>query len=118
VSCWVDDDPALLGTISRILIELGYEVVAFSSAEQVLAHEEALSSCQLLLTDVRLAGVSGLALAEHCAKHHPSVKVLLTSGYVEDPAHAASIESGAPPFMHEPLSREGLARRVRSVLDG
>ena len=53
-----------------------------------------LARCQLLLTDIRLPGASGLALAERCAEQHPKVRVLLTSGYVEDPAHAAVIESG------------------------
>jgi PAS domain S-box-containing protein len=114
----VDDDPAVLNTVGRILTDLGYEVSSFSTAEDVLAHERALQSCQLLLTDVRLPGASGLALAEHCAQRHPGVKILLTSGYVEDPAHAAIIESGELAFLHKPLAPESLARRVRSVLDG
>jgi len=114
----VDDDPAVLNTVGRILTDLGYEVSSFSTAEDVLAQEQVLARCQLLLTDIRLPGASGLALAERCAQRHPSVRVLLTSGYVEDPAHAAIIESGELPFMHKPLAPESLARRVRSVLDG
>ena len=114
----VDDDPAVLSTVSRILTDLGYRVSAFPHAEGLLADGEALATCQLLLTDVRLPGQSGLALAEHCAMRYPRVKLLLVSGYVEDPAHAAVIESGRFPFLHKPLAPENLARQVRSVLDG
>ena len=101
----------------RSLKELGYKVTSFASAEQALLDAGVLRQCALLLSDVRLPGASGIDLARQAGAQNASLRVLLMSGYVEEAEHAALISEGRYQFLHKPFNSEGLARRVRSVLD-
>jgi PAS domain S-box-containing protein len=115
---FIEDEDDLRRSVVRALEDLGYEVQAFGSAELALAEPAALASCDLLLSDVRLPGMPGTDLAVHAVQQRPSLRVLLMSGFVEDGRQSAVIESGRFAFLEKPFVIEGLARRVREVLDG
>ncbi len=81
------------------------------------------SSVDLLLTDIIMPGATGRDLAQLVATSNPSVKVLYMSGY-DDGELAARLQglggALAPDvaLLEKPFTPEGLARRVREVLDG
>ncbi|MCA9585863.1 MAG: PAS domain-containing protein [Myxococcales bacterium] len=113
----VEDEDDLRRTLARALEDLGYTVQGFGSAEHALADPAALTSCDLLLTDVRLPGMPGTELAVRAVEQRPSLRVVLMSGFVEDERQSAVIESCRFAFLEKPFVIEGLARRVREVLD-
>ncbi len=114
----VEDEPLLRRAASRALQELGYRVFSFASAEDL---EEALEECAaqaaLLISDVRLPGMDGVQLAGRVKEGFPLVRVLLISGHVELPHQQEIIQSGKYNFLPKPFSVEGLARRIREILD-
>jgi PAS domain S-box-containing protein len=110
----VEDDGGVSSVVTRALSDLGYEVTLVESAEEALALKERFD---LLLSDVRLPGRPGTQLAEELSAASPDLRVLLMSGLVEDEQQRAVVESGRFAFLPKPFVPEGLARRVREVLD-
>ena len=72
----------------------------------------------LLLTDVVLPGMSGRELAGALAPQHPHVRVLFATGYTDDPALHGPHADRELALLAKPFTREGLARKIREVLDG
>jgi DNA-binding NtrC family response regulator len=76
----VEDSEEVSCITVEYLHELGHEVTAVASAEQAIP-KVADVRFDVVMTDVRLPGMSGLELARHLAKHHPALPVVIASGY-------------------------------------
>jgi DNA-binding response OmpR family regulator len=77
----VDDDPGVRGFISGILGRTGFEVIEAPDAEQALiAFEAGGSAVDLVVTDVKMPGMSGCDLARMLLAAHPTLPILLVSG--------------------------------------
>ncbi len=114
------DDDAMVRTVARdLLVSSGYLVLAADGAEQALqtarAHDGTLD---LLLTDVAMPKMSGVALAVAMQKLRPNTAVLLMSGYSGDAFERDETEAArALPFLSKPFTLKELLARVREVLD-
>ena len=64
-----------------MLQELGYRVVQASSGHEALAVLEGLPQPDVMVTDVRMPGMSGLELAEMARQRRSDLKIILMSGY-------------------------------------
>jgi len=114
----VEDEPAVLSLSRRALEAQGYVVLAASDAAAAMrVVERHGGTIHLLLTDVVMPGLSGRELADRLATRRPGIRVLYMSGYPGD----AVVQHGALPhgsaFLQKPFSPDGLARKVRDVLD-
>jgi CheY-like chemotaxis protein len=114
----VEDEEAVRKLTVRILQEQGYRVLeggqgidAFPIADE---HE---GQIHLLLTDVVMPKMSGKELAGRIAPLRPGIKVLYMSGYTDNAiAHHGILDKGIN-FIQKPFTVDGLARKVREVLD-
>src|SRR4029077_1111819 len=80
----VDDDEALRRFVRRILLQQGFQVIEASDGVEALAVAAACGQpVELLLTDVIMPKLNGLALAQALSKERPGVRVLYMSGYME-----------------------------------
>jgi len=114
----VEDEPAVLALSRRALESQGYVVLAASDANAALRVVERHGGMiHLLLTDVVMPGLSGRELADRLSAQRPGIRVLYMSGYPGD----AVVQHGTLPlgsaFLQKPFSPDGLARKVRDVLD-
>jgi len=114
----VEDEPAVLSLSRRALEAQGYLVLAASDAAAALRVVERHGGMiHLLLTDVVMPGLSGRELADQLTGQRPGIRVLYMSGYPGD----AVVQHGTLPagsaFLQKPFSPDGLARKVRDVLD-
>jgi CheY-like chemotaxis protein len=114
----VEDEPAVLTLSRRALEAQGYVVLAASDAAAALRIVERHGgTIHMLLTDVVMPGLSGRELADRLAAQRPGIRVLYMSGYPGD----AVVQHGTLPsgsaFLQKPFSPDGLARKVRDVLD-
>jgi len=114
----VEDEPAVLSLSRRALEAQGYVVLAASDAASALRVVERHGGMiHLLLTDVVMPGLSGRELADQLAGQRPGIRVLYMSGYPGD----AVVQHGTLPsgsaFLQKPFSPDGLARKVRDLLD-
>jgi two-component system cell cycle sensor histidine kinase/response regulator CckA len=113
----VEDELAVRELTARVLRDLGYRVLEAERGEVALALA-ATTSIDLLLTDVVMPKMSGIALTNQIQQRWPGVKVVYMSGY----AARASLEHehlppGAP-LLQKPFGRSDLSRAVRAALDG
>ena len=81
----VDDEPGLLQFVGMILKQNGHTVLSASSGvEALMLYSSYRSEIHLVLTDVQMPGMNGIELAERLRAVHPTVKVVLMSGFVPD----------------------------------
>jgi PAS domain S-box-containing protein len=114
-----EDDDQVRGTVVDTLQELGYQVLAASDAEKALAIVKTGIKIDLLFTDVVMPGpLRSPDLARLAREHLPGITVLFTSGYTQNAiVHGGRLDHGVE-LLSKPYSREDLARRIRSALEG
>lgn len=74
----VDDEPALLSAVSRLLAE-DYDVYTACNAEEALSLIEILPTFPVIATDVMMPGMSGIRFAQRLASVSPSTVVIVFS---------------------------------------
>jgi len=111
----VEDQANVRDFACAVLASAGYRATQVSSAELALSWLESSEDIDLLFSDVVMSGADGYALAEKAQKLRPGLRVLLTSGYVDD--QRQNIRGAqSPPLLDKPYSREGLLRSVYELL--
>jgi len=112
----VEDEPALRRTVLRILGGLGYEVVLAECAEDALARVELGQPIDLVICDLYLPNMDGLAFYQRLRAYGFTGRFMLTSGVAaEDVPRNPGLPAGIP-FLRKPWSLETLTSTVREVL--
>jgi PAS domain S-box-containing protein len=114
----VEDDKEVRKLAARILENHGYKVLEASQGSEALPlSKEYQEPIHLMLADVVMPGLDGRELAERIKFFHPRMKVLYMSGYTENAiTHHGVLEKGMN-YIQKPFTVDGLARKVREVLD-
>jgi two-component system NtrC family sensor kinase len=112
----VEDEPLVRMSAARDLEDAGFAVVEAGDAEAALAALAAADGrIAAMVSDVSVPGrMNGIELARRVRAAHPSVGVLLTSGYAPD-ARALDGSLEEFPFLPKPYRPEDLADRVRAL---
>jgi CheY-like chemotaxis protein len=111
----VDDDPAVRKSIDRVLTSKGYAVITAENGEEALRklNEE---KYDLIYTDIRMPGISGLEVAEQVKARKPWTPVVIITGYGTDAAEARAKAAGVLSFVHKPLSPAMIEDSARDAL--
>ncbi|HUJ20014.1 MAG TPA: response regulator [Bryobacteraceae bacterium] len=113
----VEDEPAVRRLVSQMLMLAGYTVFeAGSGPEAIGLIGQKRRPVDLLLTDIVMPAMNGGELAERLSRENPHLRVLFTSGYMDDPVVREVVSAGGQ-FLPKPFSPEALRRKVREVLD-
>src|SRR5215469_2202147 len=80
----VDDEPIAREAMVRLLEGSGHRVLNTFSGSHALELLDKNPEIELLLSDVKMAGISGVELAEEARRRRPSLQIILTSGYEMD----------------------------------
>ena len=115
----VEDEPAVRSLIKDVLEANGYRVRLLGSGVEALAWiARTTETFDLLLTDMSMpGGVSGRDLAAHVQAVRPAVRVLYTSGFMDDAvAREARMQTGVT-FLQKPFTPVTLLACVRACLD-
>ncbi len=114
----VEDQPALLEMTRAMLQRLGYHVLAAATPRQAIAVAEAHTEpVHLLLTDVVMPEMNGRELARHLGGLCPGLACLYVSGYTANVIARHGVLDEGVHFLAKPFSLQGLADKVREVLD-
>jgi two-component system cell cycle sensor histidine kinase/response regulator CckA len=113
------EDEASVRKITRSILErLGYQVVEADSPVTALALAATLAAApSLIVTDVILPGMNGKEMARALGETWPGVRVLYLSGYPGDAIVRHGVLDEGVAFLGKPFTSDGLARKVRRVLD-
>jgi len=114
----VEDAAAVRAVARQVLQRQGYNVLEASDGEDAL-HLAARyqGTIDLVLTDVVMPRAGGRELAERLLTVRRDTRVLYMSGYTDDSVVRHGILEGGVAYLQKPFSPEGLARKVREVLD-
>ena len=114
----VEDDESLRRLAERLLVKLGYRVLAASDGWAAIAIcQESPDAIQLLITDVFMPDVSGPDLAKRLLAIRPALKVLYVSGSNEA-LRDSGMASQTANFLQKPYSQEQISKKIREILDG
>lgn len=99
----VDDDPVVGKSIDRILSSRGYAVISAASGEEAM-ERLASEDYDVVYTDIRMPGMSGLEVARRIKETRPWLPVVIVTGYGNDANEAEAREIGVIGFLRKPLS--------------
>jgi CheY-like chemotaxis protein/two-component sensor histidine kinase len=100
----VDDEELVRMTTADMLIDLGFQVVEVSSAEEALNTIKSGTKPDLLITDHLMPGMSGAELAREVRAADPALPVLLVSGYADVDGIAPELPRLTKPFRNAELA--------------
>src|SRR5438128_4670738 len=112
----VDDEPNVLLTMAAILRQEGYDVDEANGGKVAL---EALARQRydLVLTDLNMPQVDGMAVLEAVQKRAPSTVTLVITGYASVPTALRALQLGAYEYLLKPTEIEDLKQAVRRSLE-
>jgi CheY-like chemotaxis protein len=115
----VEDDPAMLDLIMKILSIENYELVSADRGDTALdlVHDEGIRP-DLLVTDLMMPGVSGTQLAAAMRKPVPHLRVLYQTGFSDQLFKSKQELEPAAAFLEKPFSARGLLEAARLALFG
>jgi two-component system, cell cycle response regulator CpdR len=112
-----EDEEALRAFIARALVQDGHEVVATADggeALDVLTRDN--GAFELLLTDIRMPIMDGIALALAAARDHPDLIILLMTGYADQRERASGLDALIHDVIAKPFSLAEIKAAVAEAL--
>jgi CheY-like chemotaxis protein len=111
----VDDDPVVGKSFDRVLSGKGYVVITAEDGYDALAKLQA-ENYDMVFTDLRMPGMSGLEVAERVRARQPWVPVVIVTGYGSEKSEERAKAAGVSDFLHKPLSPEVIEQTAASAL--
>ena len=111
----VDDDPDILKLLSMRLTASGYEVQAVDGGQKALA-AMATSRPALVITDLKMDGMDGMALFEAIRNAAPTLPVIILTAHGTIPEAVTATKRGVFGFLPKPLDNHALLEQVAQAL--
>lgn len=111
----VDDESEILGYLKRGLTFEGFRVSSAADGETALAIA-ARDRPDVVILDVMLPGMDGLAVCEHLRREDPHLPILMLTARDTVPDRVAGLESGADDYLVKPFAFIELLARIRALL--
>jgi two-component system cell cycle sensor histidine kinase/response regulator CckA len=113
----VDDEEALCQLIRDVLTRRGYRVLtATSGPDGVRLFREQPDQIQLVILDMVMPGMDGRAVFEALREVDPEVRVLVSSGYMDEATAASILRRGVAGFLRKPYTLRELVEAVQAAL--
>jgi CheY-like chemotaxis protein len=111
-----DDDAATRDLIERALAVDGHVVTSTPDGAEALERLKAPGGFDLLISDVQMPAVDGIALAEKGLAAEPKLRVILISGFAEELDRAELLKSKVAHVVAKPITLEGIRAAVKAAL--
>jgi two-component system nitrogen regulation response regulator GlnG len=112
----VDDDRSIRWVMEKALSREGIAYNSFASAQDAL---DALSgdAPEVLVSDIRMPGLSGLELLQRVKERHPAVPVIVMTAYSDLDSAVAAFQGGAYEYLPKPFDVDQAVELIRRALD-
>jgi FixJ family two-component response regulator len=111
----VDDDPAVLRALSRLLRSRAFRVQTFESGQDFLAAlPHSLPEC--LIVDLQMPGMSGLELQRHLARNGILIPTIMITAHGEAALRGRHEEAGLVAFLLKPLQENSLFAAINKAI--
>ncbi len=111
----VDDDPGMRENLAELFESLGYSVRTAQDTATALGLLDA-AEVDLLLTDYKMPGPSGIDLIEAARRRRPGLKAILMTAFGDSLTQAESARRGAAGYLSKPFEADDVVAFVEKVL--
>ena len=112
----VDDDRSIRWVFEKALAREGIAFKAFASAQDALVDLE-IAAPQVLVSDIRMPGPSGLDLLQTVKKRFPALPVIIMTAYSDLESAVAAFQGGAFEYLPKPFDVDQAVDLIRRALD-
>jgi two-component system response regulator HydG len=112
----VDDAPTTLEVLERNLTTQGYRVFTTQSVPEAITILKT-TPVDLVITDLKMPGVSGLDLIRHVRENFKETEVIMITGYPTVEGAVKAVKTGAEEYLTKPFTDEELLSAVRRAMD-
>ncbi len=110
----VDDDDAFRDSLSWLLESSPFKIHTFASGEAFLQDYNGDPGC--LLLDIRMPGISGLALQQELLRRKIKIPTLILTGHGDIPVAVSAIKNGALNFIEKPFDDQVLLEQIDKAM--
>ncbi len=114
--CVVDDDMEMVELLVATLAEFGYSAVGTTDPQEALAQVRS-GNCRVVISDIKMPAMDGLALLELALSADPGVHVILLTGFYSLESAVDAIRRGAYDYLAKPLDRTRLKKTLKEISD-
>jgi CheY-like chemotaxis protein len=110
-----EDDTAVREFVSRALLRRGFSVAAVADGAQAL---EALEAAEfaLLLADIAMPEIDGVALARKAARDRPGMPIVLMTGYAAERKRAGSVDALVHGIVAKPFTLSQICAAAQAAI--
>lgn len=112
----IDDEPMICRQLQRLFTRGGYRIDIANSAEEALTQLEK-RDIDLVVTDIRLPGMSGVDLVVRMQEIYPDIPVIVITGYAAIESAVEVLKHGASDYIIKPFSAEAIQESTEAVLE-
>jgi two-component system, NtrC family, response regulator AtoC len=112
----VDDDDRICCVLEHLLVQSGYAVSTCTQASEALEELEK-EQIDLVVTDVRLPGMSGVELTKRIIERWADVPIIVITGFSEIEIAVEVLKLGASDFIRKPFTSAAIQESVKVVLE-
>ena len=113
----VDDERAVVKTLSMALGNKGYKVLtALDGNEALTLYKEQAHEIALVLTDVMMPGMDGVALSRALKRINPQVKIIASTGQASETCQAELKALGVNGILHKPYDSKKLLAALQDAI--
>ncbi len=113
----VDDESLVREATTRLLIELGYEVIGVQDGDEALMRFSQGEEYDLVLLDMQMPRLDGQETLSRLRELNPAIRVILTSGHCPPENSSELFERYRCGFLQKPYRLGDISKAVRSALD-
>ncbi len=110
-----EDEDGVREFLTRALVHVGYEVTAVADGSEALQALQG-ASFDLLLTDIVMPELDGVALALKATKDYPELRIVLMTGYAAEQARAHNLDALVHEVVSKPFTMSEICAVVKSAL--
>jgi two-component system cell cycle response regulator CpdR len=111
-----EDNPAVREFITRALTSAGHEVTATADGQQALDKLNK-ATYDILVTDIVMPNVDGIALALKATSLHPDLRIVMISGYAQERMRAHNIDALVHRIIAKPFSINEICDAVNDAMN-
>ena len=114
--CVIDDDSSIRWVLDKALGNAGLQVEGFESADSAL---QAISKQEpaVIITDIRMPGMDGMALLEHINGHYPDLPVIIMTAHSDLDSAVSAYKGGAFEYLPKPFDVDEAVALVTRALE-
>jgi len=112
----IDDDPSMRDTLVIVLEDEGYDVSAAANGYEAIEKIKE-SSFDLVVSDIRMAGMDGLDTLATLKMTQPELKSIIMTGYASTDDPIRAIKLGVDDYLYKPFDAQQFLKSVRKSID-